>query len=210
MEIYIVNAFFYKFTQTVEPIFLYINKFVNKPSRKLFDNNIKYLVKTGVLIRNAEEYSLSIKGKAVLQNQIYYYKKIIYRFMCSLQIKDKRYNLIEKREEQALLRQYLLDNRPLECILCDKNLPKCLLETAHLKPRCILGNRDRYNYHVVELMCLYCHKLYDTGLISVDNGNITVSSKIERFELIKTKEILRYNDRNKVYFDFHYKNIYIA
>jgi len=34
------------------------------------------------------------------------------------------------------------------CIICEKKLPLCLLETAHLKPRCLLNNNEKIDKNI--------------------------------------------------------------
>ena len=96
------------------------------------------------------------------------------------------------------------------CIICEKKLPLCLLETAHLKPRCILNNNDKNDKNIVEFMCRYCHNLYDNGFLTVYKGLLQVSTFINQYDLhyYNNKQIHHYNLRNKKYFIFHYNNIY--
>lgn len=53
------------------------------------------------------------------------------------------------------------------CIICNKKLLLCLLETSHLKLRCILNKNEINDKNIVEFMYSYCHKLYDNGLLRV-------------------------------------------
>lgn len=118
----------------------------------------------------------------------------------------------KNRPEQSQLRKYLINNKPQKCILCDKNLPLCLLETAHLKPRCILNHKERNDNNVVEFMCRYCDHLYDNGLLSVNNGLLDVSPIIiNKYDLQynKNKQIKYYNIYNEKYFIFHYNYIFL-
>ena len=96
------------------------------------------------------------------------------------------------------------------CIICDKKLPLCLLETAHLKPRCILNDNDKNDKNIVEFMCRYCHSLYDNGFLAVCNGLLQVSTFINQYDLNynKNKPISYYNLYNEKYFIFHYNYIY--
>jgi len=36
------------------------------------------------------------------------------------------------------------------CIICEKKLTIMLLETAHLKPRCLLNNNEKMGLHNIE------------------------------------------------------------
>ena len=89
-------------------------------------------------------------------------------------------------------------------------MPLCLLETAHLKPRCILNNNEINDTNVVEFMCRYCHNLYDNGVLSIYNGLLQVSTFIQNYDLQynQNKQIFFYNLQNEKYFIFHYKFIY--
>lgn len=61
-------------------------------------------------------------------------------------------------------------------------------------------------------MCRYCHKLYDSGYISINNGKLIVSTKLTEFHYDLTfnnYKIDSYNNLNNVYFNFHYKYIFL-
>ena len=93
--------------------------------------------------------------------------------------------------------------------MCDKHLPLCLLETAHLKPRCLLNSNEMNDNNIVEFMCRYCHNLYDNGYLGLYNGLLHVSSFIDNYDLQYNKNtlIVYYNILNKKYFNFHYNYI---
>jgi hypothetical protein len=113
---------------------------------------------------------------------------------------------------QNRLREFLIKNKNHECIICDKRLPLCLLEAAHLKPLSILSKREENNYNIVEFMCRYCHTLYDRGLIGVNNSVLEKSDKLNltNYDLvIEEKKIIKaFNDINFEFFDYHYSKIY--
>ena len=114
-------------------------------------------------------------------------------------------------EQQQMLRNYLITNKEHKCIICNKYLPLCLLETAHLKPRCLLNDIELKDNNIVEFMCRYCHNLYDNGLLGIFDGLLCVSSLIEKYEdlhYINKSQIISSNKKNKIYFNFHYKTIY--
>ena len=96
------------------------------------------------------------------------------------------------------------------CIICEKKLPLCLLETAHLKPRCILDINTKNDKNIVEFMCRYCHNLYDNGFLAVYKGFLQVSTFINQYDLHynNKKQISCYNLQNEKYFIFHYNYIY--
>ena len=59
-------------------------------------------------------------------------------------------------------------------------------------------------------MCLECHKLYDDGDVGIDNGYLVIKDIDEypQYEDLQNKKIECYNDQNKIYFDYHFQNIY--
>jgi len=59
-------------------------------------------------------------------------------------------------------------------------------------------------------MCLGCHKLYNDGDLGIDNGYLVVKdiNKYPQYEELQNKKNEYYNNRNKKYFDYHFKNIY--
>ena len=139
----------------------------------------------------------------------YYYSKIIIKFYKKYNKNHRKYELREIRQEQQQLRNYLISNKKQMCIICEKKLPLCLLETAHLKPRCILNNNEINNKHIVEFMCRYCHTLYDNGFLSIYNGTLQISLLIDKYDIhYNSKTIVYYNSYNEKYFNYHYKYIY--
>jgi len=160
---------------------------------------------------NIYNYELSIDGNVVLNDNVYYYSRIIVSFLKKYNsIHIKKYRLTEIREEQQKFRKYLIENKKHKCIICDKTLPLCLLETAHIKPRFLLKFNEINDINIVELMCRYCHKLYDDGLLSICDGFLQVSNILNKYDLNynETKFIYSYTLYNKKYFNFHYKYIY--
>ena len=137
---------------------------------------IKSLIRNSVLLKVNEYYVLTEKGNVVKNDNIYYHSKIIFNFLKKHSKIYKKYELREIRQEQQSLRKYLIENKEQICITCKKYLPLDLLETAHLKPRCLLKKYELYDKNIVEFMCRYCHKLYDSGFIGITNGELKVSN----------------------------------
>ena len=208
---HIINSFFLKDTNTLNCIYNYIKLRYDKTVEK---NNIKnelfQLIKHNIIILNNKTYSLTNEGNIILCDHKYYYSKIIIKFCKKYNKNHKKYELREIRKEQQQLRNYLISNKLHICIICDKMLPLCLLETAHIKPRCILDNNEINDKNVVEFMCRYCHNLYDNGFLSICDGLLQVSSIINTYDLQYSinKKIKNYNLNNAKYFNFHYKCIY--
>ena len=211
MKDYIINSFILQDKNTLIDIYNYIKIRYDK---SVEINNIKteltYLIKNNIIFFNNNNYELSKEGKVILNDHKYYYLKIIINFYKKFNKIHRKYELKEFRQEQQQLRNYLISNKEQMCIICDKKLPLCLLETAHLKPRCILNNNEINDKNIVEFMCRYCHNLYDNGYLSVHNGLLQVSTFINEYDLNydKNKKITSYNFMNKKYFIFHYNYIY--
>jgi len=167
------------------------------------------MIKNKIISFDNDLYGLTDKGNLILKDHKYYYGIIIINFFRRYCINRKKYSLKEIRKEQQKLRNYLLENRPSICVVCDKKLPLCLLETAHIKPRCLLNYSEKIDFNIVELMCRFCHNLYDNGFLGVNNGLLSVSPKISLYDLNYStgKSIVCYNNDNKIYFDFHYTYI---
>lgn len=211
MKDYIINSFILQDNNTLIDIYNYI-KIRHDNSVKI--SNIKTeltkLIKTNIIFFYNKNYKLSNEGNVILNDHKYYYSKIIIKFYKKYSKKNIKYQLIEIREEQKKMRKHLITNKIQMCIICEKKLPLCLLETAHLKPRCILNHNEKNDKNIVEFMCRYCHNLYDNGFLSVYKGLLKVSSFINKYDLQynKNKLIPYYNLKNEIYFNFHYNYIY--
>tara|TARA_B110000967_G_C18773448_1_gene504307 strand:- start:99 stop:785 length:687 start_codon:yes stop_codon:yes gene_type:complete len=216
ISIHIIDSFFFYDNNTINDIYKYIyiryDKLVKINNIK---NCLKQLIRENTIFFNNKTYKLSDKGNVILnQHKHYYYIKIInfYKKYKNNNKNIKKYELREIRQEQQQLRSHLIYNKKQECIICDKKLPLCLLETAHLKPRNILNNNEINDKNVVEFMCRYCHKLYDEGFLTIYNGLLQVSPHINNdnydLDLKKNKLISYYNLQNEAYFYYHYNYIY--
>jgi len=212
MNNYIINAFILKDINTLTEIYNYIkcryNTSIDINNIKL---ELKQLIKNNILFIDNYNYNLTKEGNIVLNDHKNYYSKIIIKFYKKYNKNHKKYELREIREEQKQLRNYLIHNKEHICIICNKKLPLCLLETAHLKPRYILNYNEKNDQNIAEFMCRYCHNLYDNGFLSVYNGLLQVSSFIYYYNDLnynKNNHIQSYNLQNEKYFIFHYKYIY--
>jgi hypothetical protein len=207
----IINSFILRDTNSVIDIYNYIKfRYDNSVEINDIKTELTKLIKNNLIFFNNKIYKLSTEGNVILNDHKYYYSKIIIKFYKKYSKNNIKYELREIRQEQIQLRNYLITNKPNTCIICEKKLPLCLLETAHLKPRCILNNNEKNNKNIVEFMCRYCHNLYDNGFLSVYKGLLQVSTFIHQFDLhyTKNKQILCYNLQNEIYFMFHYNYIY--
>lgn len=211
VDFYIIESFIHCELRTLNDIFLYSRRFLKDILIEAIQLELNQFIKNGLLIKDNNYYKITQTGKNYMNTNKNYYSEIIYKFMIKYNI-AKVYELKEKREEQQTLRNYLVSNRESRCIICSKTLPLVLLETAHIKPRCILNKIERVDVNVVEFMCRFCHKLYDSGSIAVNNGKLEISNKlnIENFDLDyqHNTNIEKYNNNNNTYFNFHYKYIF--
>lgn len=211
MKDYIINSFIINDNNTILDIYNYIKyRYNNLVEINDVKKEITWLVKSEIIYCNNNRYILTDEGRVILNDNIYYYSKIIIRFYKKYNKKRIKYEIMEVRQEQQFLRNYLINNKEHSCIICDKILPLCLLEAAHIKPRCLLNLYDKSDKNVVEFMCRYCHNLYDNGFLSVYKGLLKVSIFINQYDLcyIENKQIPYYNLENEKYFIFHYNYIY--
>jgi predicted restriction endonuclease len=118
--------------------------------------------------------------------------------------------LFATRPEQKKLRTFLINKKEHQCVICERKLPLCLLDAAHIKPRSIISSLERKNINNIEFMCKCCHSLFDKGLIGIYHGKIYIANEIINFNLVENENLLRkvYNNQNSKYFDFHYHNIF--
>ena len=154
-------------------IFNYCNRFEDN-SKKVVQKYINNLVKNNILTHN---YILTKEGKYILNQLNIYYQRIIINSYRKYKIKsDKKYALKEIRLEQQKLRNHLISNCSNICAFCEKKLPYFLLETAHIKPRCLLNYYDKHDYNNVIFLCRLCHVIFDKGYLSVFNNKLLISN----------------------------------
>jgi len=207
----IINCFILQEKNTLNDIHNYIKARCNE-SVELHDikTELTKLIKNDILFLRDTHYNLTEEGNVILNEHKYYYSKIIVNFYKKHDKRHIKYALREIRNEQKMLRHYLIENKEQICIICDKKLPLCLLETAHLKPRCLLNRNEKNDKHIVEFMCRYCHSLYDNGFLAVYNRRLHVSPLINNYDIDydKNKQILYYNTNNEKYFVYQYTYVY--
>ena len=211
---HIINSFIINKIMQLEEIYNYVNfRYDNSIQITGVKTEISKLIRRKLISFKNEKYMLTPEGNVVLDDQKLYHVRIIVKFYKKYRKDSKKFALKEVRTEQSRLRNNLINNKEHKCVLCCKFLPLCLLETAHLKPRCLLKASEKDDNNVCEFMCRYCHKLYDSGFLGVCKGLLKVSQKLIKngYDLnYQENEIVNcYNERNKHYFDFHYKNIFI-
>lgn len=211
MKDYIINSFILQDKNSLIDIYNYIKlRYDNLVEINDIKTELTKLIKNNIVLFYNNIYELTQEGNVILNDNKYYYSKIIIKFYKKYSKNNIIYKLKEIRQEQQQLRNYLIANKTQTCIICEKKLPLCLLETAHLKPRCILNNNEKNDKHIVEFMCRYCHNLYDNGFLAVHKGLLQVSTFINQYDLHynNNKQIHCYNLQNEIYFMFHYNCIY--
>lgn len=208
----IIKIFIHNKSNTFNFMLSFIKKNDDTMDKITLNKDIKFLIRKKILKQNNKYYDLTDEGLAIMNNNKYYYSRIICDFIFKYSIVHKKYELKRSRDNQQKLRKYLIDNKNNICVICNKKLPLCLLETAHIKPYCILKKTEILDNNIVEFMCRYCHKLYDSGYIGIDKGNLKISSSLINglYDLTykHNVKIKSYNCDNKTYFDFHQKYIF--
>ena len=213
MKNHIINAFIFYDKLTYNNIYNYVSNQLNNINKKLLKKNINILITNDTLTKLNEYYELTHKGEIIKNDNIYYNISIITKYYKKYQKvseKLKKYGLKEVRPEQNNLRKYLIENKPHECFICNKKLPLCLLETAHLKPRHILNDKEKLDNNIVEFFCRYCHTLYDEGLISINENILMISEKLNNYDLEFINLNFQLNKYNKKYFNYHINNIFLS
>jgi hypothetical protein len=206
----IINTFIFNKNNSLNFIFDYLKKWNNSLTLENVKYELSFLIKKNILFLNNNLYELTKEGNVILNDNKNYYSKIIYEFIIKKYSKNnKKFQLKEIRMEQKSLRNFLIEQKNNTCVICEKKLPYCLLETAHLKPRCLLSNKEKNDYNVVEFMCRYCHNLYDNGYLSINNNKLYISPLLNLYDLkYEIKDISCFNLKNEKYFSFHFKYIF--
>jgi hypothetical protein len=208
MLYHIINSFINSKLNTSKTIHNYIKCHTNDITINL-DKELKELTHSSILSRKNNIYILTKKGFGIMNHHIKYNINKIISFYRKYKNRKAKYVLTKYREEQCKMRQYLINNKQHMCILCSKKLPLCLLDTAHIKPYCLLNNFEKQDTNNVEFMCKYCHVLYDKGFIGINKGNINISLD-SITDIISTipDTLSIYNNMNSQYFNYHYKFLY--
>ncbi len=212
----IINSFILSDTQSFDKLYNYIKTRYDKELQIVdLKSKLRQIIKQNIIVESNGNYELTDQGKYILNDAKYYYSRRIVEFLreCIIKNRTPKFAVKEIRDEQQKLRDYLIANKPQTCIICEKHLPLCLLETAHLKPRCIISSASRNDNNLVEFMCRYCHTLYDAGLLGIsNNGQLIISNKLEmnNYDLNYSpgKQIKCFNYNNFDYFRYHFVNIF--
>ena len=102
--------------------------------------------------------------------------------------------LVRTRREQALLRKYLLAGRThAECALCGHDLPSELLVAAHIKPRKLCTDAERWNLRASGMLaCLLgCDALFEHGYVIVDaTGHVQLAPGVDAGDAAAALDVL--------------------
>jgi hypothetical protein len=74
-----INIFIFYDTCGIDDIYHYINRY-NTVEMEVIKSNLKSLIKDKILVYN-KTYQLTNEGKVILNDNIYYYSIIIYKFL---------------------------------------------------------------------------------------------------------------------------------
>ena len=97
-----------------------------------------------------------------------------------------------------------MNNKEMKCIICQKNHPKYLLECAHIKPRYLSTDWERNDVNIVNWMCRNCHKIYDIGDITIDEGILIKNDFIKSYDF---KDNFNFEEYEKVIFILNFIKI---
>ncbi|MFA5803866.1 MAG: hypothetical protein WC879_04435 [Melioribacteraceae bacterium] len=126
-----------------------------------------------------------------------------------------REHSVKGRLEQKFLREQLFGNKSFfKCGICGKILPLGIMVAGHIKPRseCTINEKKDFINIVFSVCLLGCDALYERGYIGInDSGFIEVPQKPKVTKALKSvlnklenKRCLSWNDKNSMYFAWHY------
>ncbi|TDK25853.1 hypothetical protein E2F48_11570 [Arthrobacter crusticola] len=127
--------------------------------------------------------------------------------------------LAKRRVEQQYLRAVLLEESPLRCSMCQREMPESLLVAGHIKPRWACSEEERKDFaSVAMLICLLgCDSLYERGLIAVNaDGEVVRSSRSVTADIdylldgLAGNECLQHDDKSAPFFRWHLENTFVA
>lgn len=96
-----------------------------------------------------------------------------------LEENDDQVALAKRRKYQSKLRDIVLDDYGWMCALCDMDHP-ALLEAGHIKPYRI-AEKDKNQPTNMLCLCVFHHKLFDLGLISIGPDlSVLLSSELKK------------------------------
>lgn len=120
---------------------------------------------------------------------------------------------IKVRVTQGKFRDTLL-KRDKKCAMCGLDIEGMLL-ASHIKPWSKSNDYEKQDVNNGLLLCANHDALFDKGYISFeDNGNIKISSKIDKenyqkLNICTNNKILLKNEKQKQYIKYHANNIFI-
>jgi len=189
-------------------------------NQKGYENPLFYLT-----IRKDEDEHFYISKK--ITSTKYWYiepikknskKDILKRYQIFLKnlpdLTDKE-TISQRRVEQSLLRNYLIQNEEeVECGICKKTYPVIFIWCSHIKKRSECTLEEKLDIkNIVMPMCKFgCDDLYEKKYIYINDGFVKFNESIETNIAIRKKisELINnvvsskyYNKTSKKYFDFN-------
>lgn len=136
-------------------------------------------------------------------------KKIYYIDPLSLTDTEKIILIIQRRG-QGIFRKKLIEHWKV-CAVTGFDVSSLLI-ASHIKPWNVSNNQERLDLYNGLLLSPNLDKAFDAGLITfTDEGNITISSKFENYDLLGINEnmnIKKILEKHKSYLSYHREYIY--
>jgi hypothetical protein len=127
--------------------------------------------------------------------------------------------LSSRRIEQAQLRHLHFGSKKfVECNLCGRKLPRCVLVVGHIKPRAQCSPAERRDLPNVAMpICLLgCDTLYERGFVSVSQSGRIITSKTtarnkglkEILSILKKRTCSKHSAYSEKYFAWHREYVF--
>lgn len=196
----------------------------------LKEDKVAKLLKTGKIILTVHDYdfqNLIESGKAAkaldriaggqpIEWFLPVMEKERYFKICKAPGTLDREHSVKGRLEQKFLREQLFGNKLFfTCSICGKILPLEIMIAGHIKPRseCTIKEKKDFVNIVFPVCLLGCDSLYERGFIGInESGIIEVTQRPRVTKSLKSvlnklndKRCLSWNEKNSMYFSWHYE-----
>ena len=138
-------------------------------------------------------------------------RKRIESYMLKIKNTDSINKSSKRRNEQPLLREWILNKNETTCAICHKKIPNELIRAGHIIKRSQINNEDiRKQLDIVMPLCILgCDALYENEFLIVDKeGIIKINTDREISEAFKNylkeyegKKCLSFNENTKNFFE---------